>query len=649
METIMDVVLCVGLGNAIGASVLALAAAGTSLLCRRPAVLHALWLLVLLKLLTPPLWPVPVARQQTPAAVPVAEQKSLPALAVPERREAVPHQQVSAVVWQAEAQCEKPGPQSPLPETTAQTAESWPWAETLSIGWGMGALILGCLTLRRVGRFRLLLHRLTPAPQEVQQRAQRLAQHLGLRRCPVVFLVAAPLSPMVWALGGQARLLAPAALWQQLGEEQRDLLLAHELAHLRRGDPWVRLLELVVVVLYWWHPVAWWARRRLQETGEQCCDAWVVATFPERAIAYATTLVDSAAFLSRNRVAMPAGASGMGHVPLLRRRVTMIVQGRTPRNLSWAGLVLLLAVAAVLLPLWPTWAEPQAIPPIVPVTTAQPAGTPTTAQAPMLPATKADPTKVQAKPSEDIVLLQAQLKLHQAQLQVAALGLKHAQEHLAEAEKTGDAAAAKLFRQEVDSRQAQVVVQKVVVDQTKALVEAHQLRALMDVPAKGQAELPDAKKAPTAFQPAKEEANRLKEMEKRIELLQKEMDALRKEIKNPKTPPPPPGMAPPATSMPPLNLQSYTINDNKTMIPFQVSKDSQHNIAHLTLWMSRDRGQTWVLYGKAAPADGAFLFHAPENGEYWLTVEAVDKQGQRLPTSPEKSPMVKVVVHVLAK
>src|SRR2546423_1746173 len=124
------------------------------------------------------------------------------------------------------------------------------------LGWG--------LALARVLRFRRLLGRLTP-DAVLQERTQSLARRLGLARCPLVYLVAAPISPLVWALGGRARLLVPAGLWQRLGQEQRGLLLAHELAHLRRGDPWLRLLELIVLGLYWWHPVAWWARGRLEE------------------------------------------------------------------------------------------------------------------------------------------------------------------------------------------------------------------------------------------------------------------------------------------------------------------------------------------------------------------------------------------------
>src|SRR4051812_38404526 len=56
----MDTLLHAGLSNALMAAVLALPAAAVARLGRRPALAHALWLLVLLKLLTPPLIPIPV-------------------------------------------------------------------------------------------------------------------------------------------------------------------------------------------------------------------------------------------------------------------------------------------------------------------------------------------------------------------------------------------------------------------------------------------------------------------------------------------------------------------------------------------------------------------------------------------------------------
>src|SRR5215472_4566871 len=57
----MQTFLEIGLSNALMASVLAVLAAGAGFFCRRPAIRHTLWLLVLLKLVTPPLMSIPVA------------------------------------------------------------------------------------------------------------------------------------------------------------------------------------------------------------------------------------------------------------------------------------------------------------------------------------------------------------------------------------------------------------------------------------------------------------------------------------------------------------------------------------------------------------------------------------------------------------
>jgi hypothetical protein len=196
-----------------------------------------------------------------------------------------------------------------------------------------------------------------PAPPALQERAQRLAQQLGLSRCPRIYILPAPLTPLLWAVIGEPCLLLPAVLWNRLTGQQQDTLLAHELAHLRRGDPWVRRLEMVVLGLYWWHPVVWWARHEIQEAEEQCCDAWVLWTIPTAAETYAAALLETVAYLSRLRPALPLGASGVGQTRLLRRRLTMILKGTTPRALSRTTLAVLLVCGAALLPLRPTWGQ----------------------------------------------------------------------------------------------------------------------------------------------------------------------------------------------------------------------------------------------------------------------------------------------------
>ena len=350
----MDTLLGIGLGNALGATVLAALAAVMGRLCRRPALRHGLWLLVLLKLLTPPLVPVRLPRQAAPvpavAATPVAQPHP------PEFVDVRPGGDAEDGPPQSQEMAATAAPAAPRAAAPEPLTPRLSWSAGLLPVWLAGSCLWWALAGLRLARFRRLLRFAEFAPAALQDEACRLAARIGLRRAPGVWLVPAAVSPMLWALGGAPRLLLPAALWAHLGDEQRQALLLHELAHLRRGDHRVRWLELAALGLYWWHPVAWWARRELREAEEQCCDAWVLWAVPDGGPAYATALLETVAFLSQTRSALPAAASGAGRVRPLKRRLTMILRGSPSRTLSWGGLLVVLGLAA-LLPLWPTWAQ----------------------------------------------------------------------------------------------------------------------------------------------------------------------------------------------------------------------------------------------------------------------------------------------------
>jgi beta-lactamase regulating signal transducer with metallopeptidase domain len=360
----------IGLSNAVMASALAVLAAAMTQLCRRPAVAHCLWLLVLLKLVTPPLLPVhvswpdppPAAENQGTGAAPAADPAGLPA---PDGEAAVDQALPEAAPLAAPAPEALPvtkgrssGESKPAP---AKTAVPWVWVSWPALArplWLAGSLLWFAWVVLHVRRFQRLLRHARPAPATLQELARGLAGRLGLARCPKVWLVPGAVSPMVWAVGRAPRLLFPARLLERLDREQQRALLAHELAHLRRRDHWVRFLELLVLGLYWWHPVVWWARRELHEAEEQCCDAWVVWALDGAGRAYALALLQTVAFFSHARSALPVAASGVGQVPQLRRRLTMIMQGQTPRSLSWAGGCVVLGLGLLLVPSLQLRAQP---------------------------------------------------------------------------------------------------------------------------------------------------------------------------------------------------------------------------------------------------------------------------------------------------
>ncbi len=342
----METLLRLAGSNAVAAIVLAAIVVVVTRFCRRPVVRHALWLLVLLKLITPPLVPLAVNWPRTeeieaPLAEPPLSAVDLPPVSEPmEPIAPLPESPEPAAV-----------PETDSPSVSYTFADIW--LPLLMVVWLGGSLIWWIVAAVRLRKFQRLLNQARSAPVEVREQTQRLAALLGLRRCPPVVFVSAPLSPMLWALGFSPRLLVPAELWQRLQTEQQETLLAHELAHLRRGDHWVRRLEFVVLGLYWWHPVVWWARRRLQEAEEECCDALVVSILPDAASAYASALVETVAFLSQARAASNIGASGAGQVPLLKRRLTMILKTNSSSKPSRVAFWAVLGLGALLLPLAP--------------------------------------------------------------------------------------------------------------------------------------------------------------------------------------------------------------------------------------------------------------------------------------------------------
>src|SRR5690606_25873985 len=93
--------------------------------------------------------------------------------------------------------------------------------------------------------------------------------------------------PCAWGLWRPTILMpASAAAWPR---EHQRLALAHEFAHLRRGDPWWQACSVLALALHWASPLAWLAVRRWRLAEEQAADdAALVGTEPS---SYATLLL----------------------------------------------------------------------------------------------------------------------------------------------------------------------------------------------------------------------------------------------------------------------------------------------------------------------------------------------------------------------
>lgn len=358
MERILQLALC----NAIIATLLALIVIALGRWIRRPAILHALWLLVFLKLFTPPLISIPIS---IPSQSPVlnTEPTYEPRPNSPSRHQEqiiIFETMVDAAMMNHEENCftAEAAIEEPLHEVHPSTAEEsqFPWWSLLGWTWMAGSFCWLILAVSRIWRFHHLLRYADSAPAWLQREVQFLAKKLGLNHVPDVLMTPGRLSPMLWALG-RPRLLMPKELLPSLTVGQRQALLVHELAHLRRWDHVVRSVEMLALCLYWWNPIVWWAKRALREAEEQCCDAWVIWALPEERRNYATALVECLDFLANVPRPLPMGASGLGQVTDLKRRLTMILGSTTPRRLNWLSGMTMLILGALLLPILPTFAE----------------------------------------------------------------------------------------------------------------------------------------------------------------------------------------------------------------------------------------------------------------------------------------------------
>ncbi|WP_426073022.1 M56 family metallopeptidase [Janthinobacterium sp. DSP2-3-3] len=146
------------------------------------------------------------------------------------------------------------------------------WMPALVLAWSAGVGLMSlrlCLGLAWVGKLR---RQAVAAPAIWQARLDALALRMGLYRRPPLKLHAGLASPVTVGFWRPVILL-PTALLSGMPVALLEALLAHELAHVRRWDYLVNLLQSVVEALLFFHPVVWWLSARMRAEREQVADA----------------------------------------------------------------------------------------------------------------------------------------------------------------------------------------------------------------------------------------------------------------------------------------------------------------------------------------------------------------------------------------
>lgn len=350
----------------------------------RPAEQHLLWLLLLVKLVTPPLvqWPWPAgdfttwkefvsnaaavasvsSREDSAATSPFVSAGQLAAATLPQIEEVIV---AGTATFEPAAAVETRPPSSdgpPVEPALAVQAHELDW-RTLAVRAALGLWLFGAafVVVRIAGharRQRATLRGSREAPPTLRRLVDEVSAVLGLR--PVAVRVSSRTdSPFVSCLG------RPVLVWPEALAADESLatargVVAHELAHVRRRDHWVARLEALAAPLWWWNPVFWYVRRRLDETRELACDAVALESAPADRRALAELLL---AFSASGRPALPFSPLRAGIAPRhsLRRRLAMLFDDSVSGRVSSVGLALAALLGMAALPGW-VWGQEEPLP-----------------------------------------------------------------------------------------------------------------------------------------------------------------------------------------------------------------------------------------------------------------------------------------------
>lgn len=294
------------------------ALAAVTVLKRRPHLLHLLWIVVIVKSLTLPLWSSPTSvfswLQPGTAAANVDSGILSPAPSPSSGTVLQPSLQLAAARSHALALA---APSQKFRDMTG----------TFLMVWVAGVLVLLGLASRRwMQVYREIKQGCRPADVDLAEQTQRLASRLGVTPRTRLLISRANLGPMIF---GSYRpiVILPEALTSLKTPAELQPIVAHELIHAKRGDTIFGALQFLSQVFWWFHPLVWWACRQANRVSERCCDEEVIANLGCKPSQYANCLLDT---LELHATLNPAPAlPGIRSVDVTSSRLKNIMSNAT--------------------------------------------------------------------------------------------------------------------------------------------------------------------------------------------------------------------------------------------------------------------------------------------------------------------------------
>ncbi len=242
--------------------------------------------------------------------------------------------------------------QPPQPVTPARPAVQITWQGVVFLAWLVVVLTLALLLLQRAVFVKSLVAQAKKPNGLMNDALEYCRKQIGLAGRVGLKISANATSPAVCGLWRPVILL-PQDLAPTLGASQLRMVLLHELAHIKRGDLWINLVQTVLQIAYFYNPLLWLANWLIRRIREQAVDEAVQAALGEKAAAYPQTLVNVAK-LAFKRPALSLRLIGVVESKsALSSRVKRMLSRPIPKTakLGFVGLAAIIITAAILLPM----------------------------------------------------------------------------------------------------------------------------------------------------------------------------------------------------------------------------------------------------------------------------------------------------------
>ena len=211
---------------------------------------------------------------------------------------------------------------------------------------GCAAILLTWLTCWR--RVAVSVREASPVQQGPELDALRsLEVIVGITRPVTLVSSSTSLEPGVFGIVNPV-LLWPRSIAERLTSTHAEMILAHELSHVRRRDNLAAAIHMVVETIFWFHPLVWWLGARMVDERERACDEDVLRLGSKPQV-YAESVLKVCEFYLESPIVCVAGITGSN----LKRRMERIMSNHVGEALNGRRKLLLAAagVAALAVPL----------------------------------------------------------------------------------------------------------------------------------------------------------------------------------------------------------------------------------------------------------------------------------------------------------